>query len=64
MIKRFFLQLQIFLKSIRFHQSLRLHAFHMMLQIFMDNLTDKLSLTSEQLDKLMDAFLLGTSKTT
>lgn len=34
-------------------------AFHMLMQIFMDTLSDKLLLTSEQLDKLMDSFLLA-----
>ena len=34
----------------------------MIIQIFMETLTDKLSLTSEQLDKLMDAFLLALPK--
>jgi DDE superfamily endonuclease len=34
-------------------------ALHMIIQIFIETLSDKLSLTSEQLDKLMDSFLLA-----
>lgn len=37
-------------------------AFHMIIQIFMDTLSDKLSLTSDQLDQLMDSFLLSLPK--
>ncbi|MGO1469357.1 MULTISPECIES: IS4 family transposase [Bacillota] len=37
-------------------------AFHMIIQIFIETLSDKLSLTSEQLDKLMDSFLLALPK--
>lgn len=36
-----------------------IEAFHMLLQIFIDTLSNKLSLTSEQLDKFMDSFLLA-----
>ena len=36
-----------------------LEAFHMIIQIVMETLSDKLSLTSEQLDKFMDSFLLA-----
>lgn len=36
-----------------------IEAFHMIIQIFMETISDKLSLTSEQLDKLMDSFLLA-----
>ena len=36
-----------------------IEAFHMMLEIFMEILSDNLALTSEQLDKLMDSFLLA-----
>ena len=39
-----------------------IEAFHMIIQIFMETLSDKLSLTSEQLDKLMDSFLLALPK--
>ena len=37
-------------------------AFNMIIQIFMDTLSDKLSLTSEQLEQLMDSFLLALPK--
>ena len=36
-----------------------IEAFHMLLQLFMNTLSDKLSLTSEQLDKIMNSFLLA-----
>ena len=39
-----------------------IEAFHMIIQIFMETLSDKLSLTSEQLDKLMNSFLLALPK--
>ena len=39
-----------------------IEAFHMLLQLFMDTLSDKLSLTSEQLDQFMDSFLLALPK--
>jgi hypothetical protein len=37
-------------------------AFHMIIQIFMETISDKLSLTSKQLDQLMDSFLLALPK--
>ncbi len=39
-----------------------IEAFHMLLQLFMNTLSDKLSLTSEQLDKIMNSFLLALPK--
>ena len=39
-----------------------IESFHMIMQIFMETISDKLSLTSEQLDKLMDSFLLALPK--
>ena len=36
-----------------------IESFHMIMQIFMETISDKLSLTPEQLDKLMDSFLLA-----
>jgi len=39
-----------------------IHAFHKIMQIFMNTLSDKLSLTSEELDKLLDAFILALPK--
>lgn len=39
-----------------------IESFHMIMQIFMGTISDKLSLTSEQLDKLMDSFLLALPK--
>ena len=39
-----------------------IQAFHMIIQIFMQTLSDNLSLTSEQLDKLMNSFLLALPK--
>lgn len=36
-----------------------IESFHMIIQIFMKTISDKLSLTSEQLDKLIDSFLLA-----
>ena len=37
-------------------------AFHMIIQIFMDTLSDKILLTLDQLDQLMDSFLLALPK--
>lgn len=34
-----------------------IQAFHIIMKMFMNTLTDKLSLSSEELDKLLDAFL-------
>src|SRR5574344_531859 len=34
-----------------------IQAFHMIMKIFMNTISDKLSLTSEELDKLVDAFM-------
>ena len=39
-----------------------IEAFHMIMQIFMETISDKLSLRSEQLDKLMESFLLALPK--
>lgn len=39
-----------------------IQAFHKIMQIFMNTLSDKLSLTSEELDKLLDAFILALPK--
>jgi len=39
-----------------------IQAFHMTMKIFMNTLSDKLSLTSEELDKLLDAFLAALPK--
>ncbi len=39
-----------------------IEAFQMIIQILMQTISDKLSLTSEQLDKLMDSFLLALPK--
>lgn len=36
-----------------------IEAFHMIIQIIMETLSDKLSLTSDQLDKFIDSFLLA-----
>jgi hypothetical protein len=34
-----------------------IQAFHLLMQVFLDTITDKLSLTSEQLDQLLQAFM-------
>lgn len=34
-----------------------IQAFHLLMQVFLDTITDKLSLTSEQLDQLLEAFM-------
>lgn len=34
-----------------------IHAFHLLMQVFLDTVTDKLSLTSQQLDQLLEAFM-------
>lgn len=39
-----------------------IQAFHLIMQIFMNTISDKLSLTSEQLDQLLDAFILALPK--
>ena len=39
-----------------------IQAFHMLMQIYMNTLSDKLSLTSEQLDQLMNAFIAALPK--
>lgn len=39
-----------------------IESFHMIIQLFMETISDKLSLTFEQLDKLMDSFLLSLPK--
>lgn len=39
-----------------------IHAFHLLMQVFLDTITDKLSLTSEQLDQLMEAFMAALPK--
>jgi len=39
-----------------------IQAFHMIMQIFINTLIDTLSLTSEQLDQLLDAFMLALPK--
>lgn len=39
-----------------------IQAFHKIMQIFMNTLSDKLSLTSEELDKLLDAFISALPK--
>lgn len=39
-----------------------IQAFHMIMKIFMNTISDKLSLTSEELDKLLDAFLAALPK--
>ena len=39
-----------------------IQAFHKIMQIFMNTLSDKLSLSSEELDKLLDAFILALPK--
>lgn len=39
-----------------------IEAFYMIIQILMETISDKLSLTFEQLDKLMDSFLLALPK--
>lgn len=39
-----------------------IQAFHLLMQVFLDTITDKLSLTSEQLDRLMEAFMAAIPK--
>lgn len=39
-----------------------IQAFHMIMKIFMNTISDKLSLTSGELDKLLNAFLSALSK--
>ncbi len=39
-----------------------IQAFHMIMKIFINTISDKLSLTSEELDKLLDAFLSALPK--
>jgi hypothetical protein len=39
-----------------------IQAFHLLMQVFLDTITDKLSLTSEQLDRLMEAFMAALPK--
>ena len=39
-----------------------IQAFHLLMQVFLDTITDKLSLTSEQLDHLMEAFMSALPK--
>ncbi|HHV17390.1 MAG TPA: hypothetical protein GXZ27_00800 [Thermoanaerobacterales bacterium] len=39
-----------------------IQAFHLLMQVFLDTVTDKLSLTSEQLDQLMEAFMAALPK--
>jgi hypothetical protein len=34
-----------------------IQAFHLLMQVFLDTITDKLSLTTEQLDQLLEAFM-------
>ena len=34
-----------------------IQAFHLLMQLFLDTLSDKLALTKKQLDQLMDAFM-------
>lgn len=36
-----------------------IQAFHMLMQLFINTISDKLSLTTEQIDKLVDAFLMA-----
>lgn len=37
-------------------------AFHLLMQVFLDTISDKLSLTSEQLDQILDAFMAAIPK--
>ncbi|WP_226385833.1 IS4 family transposase, partial [Gallibacter intestinalis] len=39
-----------------------IQAFHLLMQVFLDTITDKLSLTSEQLDQLLEAFMAALPK--
>jgi hypothetical protein len=39
-----------------------IEAFHLLMQVFLDTITDKLSLTSEQLDQLMETFIAALPK--
>ncbi|HHZ13919.1 MAG: IS4 family transposase [Caldicoprobacterales bacterium] len=39
-----------------------IQAFHLLMQVFFDAITDKLSLTSEQLDQLLEAFMAALPK--
>jgi len=39
-----------------------IQAFHLLMNVFLDTLTDKLSLTTKQLDELMDAFISALPK--
>lgn len=39
-----------------------IQAFHMLMQVFLDTITDKLSLTSKQLDQLMEVFMAALPK--
>ena len=39
-----------------------IEAFHLLMQVFLDTIADKLSLTSEQLDQLMEAFIAALPK--
>ncbi len=39
-----------------------IQAFHLLMQVFIDTIADKLSLSSEQLDKLLDAFMAAIPK--
>jgi len=39
-----------------------IQAFHLLMQVFLDTITDKLSLTSEQLDQLLEAFIAALPK--
>ena len=39
-----------------------LQALHLLMQVFLDTITDKLSLTSEQLDMLLEAFMAALPK--
>lgn len=39
-----------------------IQAFHLLMQVFLDTIADKLSLTSEQLDQLLNAFMAAIPK--
>jgi len=39
-----------------------IQAFHLLMNVFIDTLSDKLSLTTKQLDELMDAFISALPK--
>ena len=39
-----------------------IQAFHLLMQVFLDTITDKLSLTSKQLDQLMEVFMAALPK--